>query len=108
MASWPCTPCSVTLTVVDKLGRRHTIRGLEGQHLNELLMANEELLGDDSERPCGAAADVLRTGRQAGPLQACCCRLVEAVLTAEEELAGGNNRHPAHRGGGLTTPAADA
>jgi hypothetical protein len=40
--------CSVEVTVIDKDGRRHAIRGVAGQNLAELLAAHVDTLGDDA------------------------------------------------------------
>lgn len=42
-------PHSVTFTVVDKLGRRHVLRGLEGQSVVDVVQQNGETLGEDGE-----------------------------------------------------------
>ena len=39
--------CSINVTVIDKEGRRHALRGVSGQNLAELLAANVDTLGDD-------------------------------------------------------------
>lgn len=47
--------CRIDITVIDKVGRRHTLRGLEGQTLVELLEAHTDTLGEDGEMlalPC--------------------------------------------------------
>ena len=36
--------------MIDKAGRRHTLRGLQGQTLVELLQAHSAALGDDGAR----------------------------------------------------------
>lgn len=40
---------SVQLTVVDREGHRHVLRGLEGQTVADVLENNVELFGDDGE-----------------------------------------------------------
>lgn len=41
-------PCSIEITVIDKDGRRHALRGVTGQNLAELLAAHVDTLGDDA------------------------------------------------------------
>lgn len=42
--------CSVQVTVVDLLGRRHVVRGTTGQSVVELLQAHLDTLGEDGEQ----------------------------------------------------------